>query len=155
MCPIAAEENKYVQLFKSRVAKATFDKTVRILDEAIRSINPSKKSALNFAMLATLVGHNCVTPTRDSNYVWETVFRAAKQHDRTGNYILGCLAMWRFCLDDRDWNAFKQDTGIENELGEEITRTVYWVSEKVQKPPPPKRGMRSLGSELQKVMGRA
>ena len=125
--PQKLETNEYIKLLKGRVKPVTFNKMARVFDEQILIVNPSQKSSLSFAMLATLVGHNSQCPVGDANYIWETVWKAAKQHQRTANYMLGMLAQWRFALDERKWVCYSQETGKLNELGEEITRTFYFV----------------------------
>ena len=118
-------KNEYIQVLVSRVPKVTFEKMVRILSEQVADQKPSKASALTFAKLATLVGHSSTCPTRDSNYVWDKVTEAARQHPKTANLMLGALAQYCFALDDREWLAAKDYTGKLNEdvlLGETSNR---------------------------------
>ena len=125
--PDTLEHSEYVSLLRDRTHTRTFKKMVRIFDEQIQNISPSESSGLSFAMLATLVGHNAICPTRDSDYVWRTVWAAAKQHQKIANYMLGMLAQWRFAVDARNWVCYSQETGLINDEGEEITRTHYFV----------------------------
>lgn len=134
-----AEQNQYVQLLKSRVDPRTFKKLVEIFDKQIAAINPSKKSALSFGMLATLVGYNSTCPTKDSTYVWDKVWEAAGKHQKTANYMLGTLAQWRFAEDDREWYCCKNDQHRQNEEGEDIYVTIYWIP-----PPAPKFSLSDL-----------
>ena len=125
--PESLEVNEYVQLLRSRINPRSFEKMIRIFDEQIQGTSPSESSALTFAMLATLVGHSAVCPTRDSDYVWRKVEMAGRAHTRTCNYMLGCFAQWRFALDGRDWCCYKKETGKQNEIGEDIAVTIYWI----------------------------
>jgi len=79
-------------------------------------------------MLAKLVGHTSECPTRDSTYAWDTVWAAAKKHQRTANYMLGVLAQWRFSLDGREWMCCKKESGRKNEYDEDISVTIYWIN---------------------------
>lgn len=125
--PLALERGKLIKLLRSRLNPRTFEKMVRIFDEQIANAKPSQRSALTFAMLATLVGYNSVCPTGDSNYVWEKVFEAAKGHQKVANLMLGSLAQWRFANDSRNWLCARQDTGKINEDNEDIYVTIYWI----------------------------
>lgn len=125
--PEELEENEYVQLLKERLNPRSFEKMIRIFDEQIQSASPSEANALTFAMLATLVGHSAECPTVDSNYVWRKVEEAGRSHTRTCNYMLGCFAQWRFSLDERKWLCYKKESGRQNEFGEEMAVTIYWV----------------------------
>jgi len=120
------EKSFYYHLLKTRVDPVTYEKLVNFLINQVKNINPSEKSQLYFAMLATLVGHNskCVD---DSDWAWKVVWEASGEHQKTANYMLGILVQWVFAKDDRYWRAYKQETGKVNDLGEDIERTSYWV----------------------------
>src|SRR5271154_4087467 len=138
--PADALTNSYVQLLKNRVPKVTFDKMVRILSAEIGKKQPNQSSALTFAMLATLVGHNSQCPTGDKNYVWRKVEEAAGMHPKTTNLMLGALAQYCFAADESDWLAAKRYTGKINEDEEEIYVTIYWVKPEHVPPPPRRKG---------------
>ena len=121
-------DNPYILLLGARCGAEEFNELVSIFDGQIAAIAPSKKSALSFAMLATLVGYKA--DCTDKQYVWDTVFKAAKGHDKTANYMLGCLAQWRFSVDTRKWLCCKQDQNKTNEDGEDVFVTIYWVSDR-------------------------
>lgn len=124
--PLSAEENEFVQLFRKRVHPSVWLKVLDIFDERIQELSPSQKSALTFAMLASLMGYQ--REDADSQYVWQHVWKAARGHQKVANYMLGCLAMWRFTLDDRSWIAAKKPTDRLNAEGEEMAVTIYWVA---------------------------
>lgn len=127
--PGSFQENPYMLLLAERIHVRSWDKLVRIFDEQIANISPSQSSALEFGMLATLVGWNSKCPSGDATYVWETVWKAAKGHQKTANYMLGTFAQWRFAEDSRQWLCFKKDTDRKNIDGEDMTVTIYWVKQ--------------------------
>jgi hypothetical protein len=125
--PQKAEKNQYVQLFKNRVDRRSYEKTVRILEGQILEQNPSMSSALTFSMVCLLVGEDSQCPSGDAKYVRELVKKAAQGHPKTYNYILGTLAQMCFARDTRPWYCSKKPTGKINPEGEEIDVTIYWV----------------------------
>ena len=71
--PETAETSQHINVIRNFYPTVTFDKILRILDEAIDSVKPSATSKLVWTKTGALFGRNSARPLRDVDYVWEKV----------------------------------------------------------------------------------
>jgi hypothetical protein len=105
----------------------TFTKILRILDEAIDSVEPSATSKLVWTKTGALFGHNSPRPLRDVEYVWEKVIGAVGD-DKNCLIAMGSLFRWRISLLTDTWLVFRQDSeNIDPSTGKKILISTYWI----------------------------
>jgi len=106
-----------------------FKALVRIVDEAIDSVKPTKSTALVWTRTGALFGHSSTRPMKDITYLWDTVI------DITGEgkvllLTIGALMRWRTSIrPEKHWLVYRQDKGgIDPDTGKNITISEYWIN---------------------------
>ena len=129
--PKKAETSKHIQAVKTVYDSSpkTFPKILRILDEAIDSVKPSKTSKLVWTKTGALFGRSSDRPLRDVEYVWEKVIGAVGD-DKNCLIAMGALFRWRISLRPEKWLAWRQDSEmIDPTTGNAILISTYWIDD--------------------------
>jgi len=127
--PTDAETSKHIAAVKRFYPAVTFNKIIRILDEAIDSVKPSASSKLVWTKTGALFGHNSPRPLRDVEYVWEKVIGAVGD-DKNCLIAMGALFRWRISLRPETWLAYRQDSeNVDPDTGRKILISTYWIDE--------------------------
>ena len=126
------ESTEFIKTLQVKLPAVTFNKIIRIIDEAIDSVKPTKTTQLTWTKTGALFGHKSERPLRDVNYVWEKVISAVgdgKNCLRT----MGNLMRWRTALRPEIWLVFRQDMGgIDLDTGKTIRVSNYWIDNNYQ-----------------------
>lgn len=135
-----AESSAHIQAVKRFYPAVTFNKILRILDEAIASVKPSASSKLVWTKTGALFGHNSPRPLRDVEYCWEKVIGAVGD-DKNCLIAMGALFRWRISLRPELWLAYRQDSeNVDPSTGRKILISTYWIDENyVYNGPAPKK----------------
>jgi len=128
---VSYEENtEFMRTLRNDLPKVTFKKVLRIVDEAIASVKPTKSTQLVWTKTGALFGHNSERPLRDVTYVWDKVISCVgdgKNCLRT----MGNLMRWRTALRPEIWLVYRQDMGgIDPDTGKTIRVSNYWIDQK-------------------------
>lgn len=132
--PTKAETSEHIQAVKryyteDKRSEKTFDKIIRILDEAIDSVKPSASSKLVWTKTGALFGHNSPRPLKDVEYVWEKVIGSVGD-DKNCLIAMGALFRWRISLRPETWLAYRQDSeDVDPTTGRKILISTYWIDE--------------------------
>lgn len=127
--PETAETSQHINAVKKFYPAVTFDKILRILDEAIDSVKPSATSKLVWTKTGALFGRNSDRPLRDVDYVWEKVIGAVGD-DKNCLIAMGSLFRWRISLREETWLAYRQDSdNVDPDTGRAILISTYWIDE--------------------------
>lgn len=129
--PKKAESSKHILAVKNHYdySPMTFPKILRIIDEAIESVKPSKSTKLVWTKTGALFGRSSERPLRDVEYVWEKVIGAVGD-DKNCLIAMGALFRWRISLREEKWLAYRQDSEMVDPLtGQHILISTYWIDE--------------------------
>ena len=127
--PKKAATSKHIQKVMIVFPTVTFDKILRILDEAIDSVKPSKASQLVWTKTGALFGRKSPRPLRDVEYVWEKVI-AAVGNSKHCLIAMGALFRWRISLRPEMWLAYREESAsIDESTGRHIHVSKYWIDE--------------------------
>jgi len=127
--PDVASTSRHIQVVLKSYPAVTFKKILRILDEAIDSVKPSKSSRLVWTKTGALFGRNTERPLRDVDYVWEKVIGAVG-NDKNCLITMGSLFRWRISLRPETWLVYRQDSeNIDPTTGRAILISTYWIDE--------------------------
>lgn len=125
--PSKAELAQHIQAVKRHHREVTWNKILRIMDEAINSVKPSKSSKLVWTKTGALFGHSSARPLRDVEYVWEKVIGAVGD-DKNCLIAMGALFRWRISLRPETWLVFRQDSeDVDPTTGRKILISTYWI----------------------------
>lgn len=118
-----------------------FAKDIRIIDEALQKAvdEANAKNKLVFTKAGILVGHRSITPTVDTNHIWESSEIAYPSIKRGGHIdehagelqlkFVGGLVRWRISILPDMWLAYRRESGKYNKFtGKEIRVSEYWVN---------------------------
>jgi len=136
MKPVSSDsmgDSKYIKVLRRDLHDRSFEKIVRIMDEAIAEV-ASKQGSLSvpWACVASLVGNTSNTLGHgDVEYVWQKVIEIMGP-DRFCRMTMGSLLMWRIAVRaedfDENWIGYQNDyEEIDPETGEKITRYEYFI----------------------------
>ena len=127
--PADAERAEHIQAVKRFYPAVTFNKIIRIVDEAIHSVKPSASSKLVWTKTGALFGHNSPRPLRDVEYCWEKVIGAVGD-DKNCLIAMGAIFRWRISLRPETWLAYRQDSqNVDPSTGRKILISTYWIDE--------------------------
>jgi hypothetical protein len=120
-----------------------FAKDVRIVDEALQQSvdRANAQNKLVFTKTGILVGHHSVTPTADTNHIWDSAEIAYPlKHLNPGSNaaalagelqlkFVGGLVRWRISVLPDVWLVYRRESGSTNRFtGKEILVSEYWVN---------------------------
>lgn len=152
--PVDAENYEVLQTAASILDARRLMKDIRILDTAIQLAitTATANNKLVFTKAGILVGHSSVTPTKDTNHIWESAELAYSYTGRKKNDAalatelqlkwVGGMVRWRISMLPQTWLVYRRDSGNVNEFtGKDIKVSEYWINDSyVPKMPPKKRG---------------
>lgn len=128
--PEEAEQYELIQNLMNKLHAGKFKAIVRIVDEAIDSVKPTKSTALVWTRTGALFGHSSTRPLKDINYLWDTVIDVVGE----GKVLLktvGALMRWRTAMrPEKNWLVYRQETDkLDPDTGKPITASEYWICE--------------------------
>lgn len=128
--PARAEQDPWVSAIARRKHARTFNKMIRIMDNAIQSVVDSGHNSGNliWTKAGVLFGHGSGQVHGDVNYLWDEIIQV------TGNgreclFALGTMLKWRFSLRSEDWLVYKRldDNHFDEVTGDPIRVAEYWI----------------------------
>jgi hypothetical protein len=153
--PEDAENYDVLQVAATRLDARSLMKDIRIIDTALQQAikSATAKNKLVFTKTGILVGHSSITPTKDTNHIWQSAEVAysssgcrRKDDEALANELqlkwVGGMVRWRISVLPQMWLVYRRDSGRDNQFtGKEIKVSEYWISENyIPKMPPKKRG---------------
>jgi hypothetical protein len=113
-----------------------FAKDIRIIDEALQQAiqHANSKNKLVFTKTGILVGYKSVTPTADTNHIWESALLAYPGNDEHANELqlrfVGGMVRWRIAVLPEMWLVYRRESGKINKFTDkEIRVSEYWINE--------------------------
>lgn len=146
--PNELEQNKYIVALKRNLKPEMFKYLVAAIDARLATLTPSKASQLTWTRLASLLGHGAENVEVADN-LWQIIESKTGGDAEACNMTMGSLVKWIISQRAETWLCNKNDTGKQNQEGEEITWTAYWIDETFI--PAPERPLNLQG--LQKSWG--
>lgn len=115
---------------KRDLPRNTWDKTLRTMDNAVASLQPSVRSRLIWTKCGALMGRQSDQPLEAVDHLWrkaEKVFGPSK----FSLMFVGSLLFWRISLRSDQWFTVSQPHphgAIDHETGEVIKERHYWIN---------------------------
>ena len=124
--PSDLEKSDLFLTIPQKLGHERFVKVCNMFDKLIDRLQPSESSQLTWASFGSLVGENGIATKEEYDYLWKSFYKVFNDESQA-KILFGVFGQWRFACHSKEWLAYKQDTGITNSEGEEITRTSYWI----------------------------
>jgi len=131
--PEGLEDLELLSALKRKLPKVSFDKVVRIIDQAIEHlVGTDGRLTFSWGCAGSLLGYSSQEPHCDIEYLWDKVIETVGP-DRFCKMAVGALLQWRVAKRaeelNEDWHAYKREYEEEDEeTGKKITRYEYWVT---------------------------
>lgn len=125
--PHKLETSKLLVALKRSVPQVTWDKILRIIDEAIENKVKDDITQLTWCCTGSMLGSNSTSPHGDITYLWEKIMD--KMGDgRLTNMTTGTLVQWRISVRDEEWycNRIQSNTWDDDFQGY-VYFYQYWI----------------------------
>lgn len=126
--PKEGEEYEFIQKAKKTLDPRSYEKMIKLTDNAILNLKPSAKSELVWTKCGALFGFGSKEPHADINYIWDRAIEVVGDNEFALK-LVGGLLRWRISLLEDTWLMFREDTDKINPLsGKEIKISTYWIN---------------------------
>jgi len=107
----------------------TFNRIKKTIDEAVDSVEPSKKSRLVWTKAGALFGPGSLQPHKNVEHLWENIIKSVG-NDRMCLIALGSLLRWRISKRPEKWLVYRRESDVvDAATGKTIKISEYWIDE--------------------------
>ena len=123
------EKNDVFTAIKNRVKKATWDRLLKTVHEAVESILQQDPTKLTWTRAGVLFGYNSNQPLKRVNHLWDSIINVVGD-GKMCKLGVGCLLQHNISQRPEKWFMIKRETGEwDKEEDKEITIREYWINE--------------------------
>lgn len=126
--PYRLETSKALQALKRSLGNSSsWDKIVRIVDEAVENNLRDDITELTWCCTGSMLGESSRQPHGDITYLWEKVQEKLGE-ERLSVMAVGMLVQWRISLRKEEWYCNRVDTGEWDSISDmPIYYYQYWI----------------------------